>query len=178
MRALLLGLASLLSVACSKPVPPTFIPTHVLVTAVSPTSLALEVRLDATNPNAIDIPIREATAHVVIDKRIEVGVGTVDPKVTLPANQTTEVKLAVSVPWTDISPLMSLALSDQRSYSYSVDGDVSLGGDLLHVTVPFHLDGKVSREQLVNATLNSIPQIPGVTAPPAATLGPHGRTMR
>jgi len=173
MRALLLGTAALFAVACSKPVPPTLTPKSVTVTSISPAALGLEVKLDATNPNAIDIPARNVTAHVVIEQRIEVGVATVEQNVTLPANQTTELKAAVSVPWTSIAPLVSLGLSDQRWYAYTVDGSLALGGDLLQVSLPFHLEGKVSRDQIVRATLSSVPSIPGITAPPGSA-NPHG----
>jgi LEA14-like dessication related protein len=164
----------LLLVACSKPEPPTLKPKSVTVTSVSPAALGLEVTLDATNPNAIDIPARNVTAHVTIDSRIEVGVTTVDEKVTLPANQTTELKVAVSVPWTNVAPLVSLGLSDQRFYPYAVDGTLALGGDLIQVSVPFHLEGKVTRDQILHATLSSIPAIPGITAPPVGSANPRG----
>jgi len=174
MRALLFGAVSLVSIACSKPTPPTLAPKSAVVTTVSPVALGLEVTLDVTNPNTIDIPARDVTAHVVIDKRIDVGAATVEQKTTLPANQTTELKVAVSIPWTEVAPLVSLALSDQRWFSYTVDGSLALGGDLLNVTLPFHLDGKVSRDQIVRAGLGSLPPIPGITAPPGANANPHG----
>jgi LEA14-like dessication related protein len=171
MRALPYAAALVLVVGCSKPQAPTLAPKRVMVTSVSPTAIGLDVTLDATNPNAIDIPTGALSAHVIINKTIEVGATTVDQKLNLPANQTTELDVAVSVPFADVLPLAALATSDQRTFPYSVDGEVALGGELLHVTVPFHLEGRVSREQIVRATLAGIPQIPGVTAPATASGG-------
>ena len=171
MRALLFGAATILVVACSRPAPPTLSPKHVTVTYVSPTTLGLQVTVDATNPNPVDLTAGDVYARVVLDKHIEVGATTVEQNVTLPANQTTELRLVVAVPWVDIAPLVSLATSDRRSFPYAVDATMSLGGELLHVSVPFHMDGNVSRDQILRATLSSIPQIPGVTAPPASASG-------
>jgi hypothetical protein len=42
---------------------------------------------------------------------------------------------------------------------YDVDGSVSLGGDLMHADVPFHLSGALTHDDLVRTTLNSLPRI-------------------
>jgi LEA14-like dessication related protein len=181
MRVILLGALLGFVVACSKPVPPTLAPKRANVTSISPSGIGVEVTLLVTNPNSIDIPAREAKAHVVLDKQIEVGLATVDENVTLPANQTTEMKVAVSLPWNNVMPLLGLAMSD-RSIPYTIDGTLALGGELVSVELPFTIDGTVSHDQIVKATMNSIPAIPGVTVPgadpgapapaPAPTPGP------
>src|ERR1700722_3720597 len=122
MRALLFGAASLFVVACSRPAPPTLTPKQAVVTSVTPAALGLDLTLDATNPNAVDLTASDVTAHVVIDKHIDVGAALVEQTVTLPANQTTELKLAVSVPWNDVLPLAALAMSERHSYPYTIDG--------------------------------------------------------
>jgi hypothetical protein len=178
MRALFFGAAaSIVVVACSRPAPPLLVPKHVTVTYVSPTTLGLEVTVDATNPNAVDLTAGDVNIRVVLDKHIEVGATTVEQNVTLPANQTTELRLIVAVPWLDVVPLVSLTTSDRKSFPYALDATLSLGGELLHVGVPFHMDGNVSRDQILRATLSSIPQIPGITAPPVdASAGPGTST--
>jgi hypothetical protein len=40
---------------------------------------------------------------------------------------------------------------------YTVDGTLELGGSLLHVGVPFHLEGAITRDQLAGAVVNSLP---------------------
>ena len=55
MRALLFGAASLFVVACSRPAPPTLTPKQAVVTSVTPAALGLDLTLDATNPNAVDL---------------------------------------------------------------------------------------------------------------------------
>jgi hypothetical protein len=171
MRALLLGAALLVAAACSKPAPPTLIPERAVVTDVSPAGVAIELTLLATNPNSVDLAASNVKAHAVLDKHIEVGVATVEQRMTLPANQTTPMKVDVSIPWTDVAPLLALGLdTSRRSIPYSIDGTLTLGGDLLAVEIPFALDGTVTHDQIVRATLNSIPAIPGVTVPPDPTI--------
>ena len=40
---------------------------------------------------------------------------------------------------------------------FVVDGTVTIGGSLLSVGVPYHLDGTVTHAQLVSTALRSIP---------------------
>jgi LEA14-like dessication related protein len=164
MRVSLFG-ALLIAVACSKPVlvAPTLAPKEARVTGISPSGISIEVTLLATNPNSVDIPAKQAKAHVVLDKQIEVGVATFDENVTLPANATTEVGVAVSLRWHDILPIATLAMSD-RSIPYTMDGTVSVG-DTVSFDLPFTIEGTITHDQIVKATLNSMPAIPGVTIP-------------
>ncbi len=171
MRALLLVASCVVLVACSKPSPPTLTPKQATVRSISPLGVTLEVALDATNSNAVDLSAGNITAHVVLDKQVEVGTATVEQVINLPANQTTEIKVDLSVPWSDVVPLAGLAMSEKAWFPYAVDGTMSLGGELLHVNVPFHLEGKVSREQLAIATVNSLPSIPGITGPMGSATG-------
>jgi len=168
MRGLRFAMAALVVVACSRPAPPILVPKHITVTGITPTAFELELTLDATNPNAVDIVASDVTAHIVIDKRVDVGAALTEQTVNLPANQTTEIKAAISVPWNDLVPLTALALSERRTFPYTVDGSLALGGDLLHVSVPFHMDGNVGKAQLLRATMSSIPS---ATAPSVSATG-------
>jgi LEA14-like dessication related protein len=172
MRALLLGAALVLAVACSKPMPPILVPLRAVVTDVSPAGIGIELTLEATNPNSVDLAAGNVKAHAMLDNHIEIGVATVEQRVTLPANQTTELKVSVSIPWSDVVSLLALNLDARRSIPYSVEGTLSLGGELVAVEVPFGLRGSVSHDQIVRATLNSIPAIPGVTVPATSPASP------
>ncbi len=158
----LLGVLAALVGACSRPQPPRLTPKHATISSVSPEALGVDLTLDATNPNAVDLPVRNVSGRVVIDKTIQVGATTVDQTVTLPANQTTEINLTLSIPWTDLVPLAGLATSDRRWIPYTLDGTVGLGGDLVNVRVPFKIEGNVSREQIMRAAVSALPAIPGI----------------
>jgi LEA14-like dessication related protein len=173
-RPLLPGVILFSLVACSRPSPPTLVPKHASVSNISPTGIGFELTLAATNNNDIDLTAGNVQAHVMLDKRIEVGAATVEETVTLPAHQTTELKVASTVPWANVLPLAELVTSDRRWIPYSIDGSLSLGGDLVSVQVPFKIDGNVSHDQLMRATMNSIPGLPGSTEPDAAAPSDPG----
>jgi len=40
---------------------------------------------------------------------------------------------------------------------YTVDGKLEMGGSLLHVGVPFRLEGAITHEQIAGALLHSLP---------------------
>ena len=54
---------------------------------------------------------------------------------------------------------MALALAN-RPIPYEVSGKVNLGGDLVNVDLPFTLKGVISHDQLLQATVNSLPMLP------------------
>jgi LEA14-like dessication related protein len=181
MRFLLLSAALVFVPACSKPAPPTLIPQRASVTHVSPEGIGFELALLANNPNSVDIPASNVSAHVTLNDNIDVGTVTVEQKVTLVAKQSTQLTVDAEMPWSSLVPLAGLAMTDQRWVPYRIDGTLDLGGDLLSVKVPFTLKGNVSRDQVVKATLNSMPSIPGFTppasdpsAPPSVRPGPRG----
>jgi hypothetical protein len=134
----------------------------VAVAYVSPTALGLDVTLDATNPNTVDLTAGNVSARVVVDKNVEMGVATVEQTLILPANQTTEMHVTADVPWTNVLALATLATSDRTRFPYEVHGTLELGGELIHKTVPFEMTGDVSRDQLLRATRESLPPMPGV----------------
>jgi LEA14-like dessication related protein len=169
MRALLLVAALVFVVACSSPAPPTLAPKSAVVTNVSPVGIGIDVTLLATNPNDVDLTAGDVRARVVLDKQVDIGAATVQQRVTLPAHQTTELKVAVSIPWNNVMPLMEIAMSNRRWIPYRIDGNLTLGGDLVAVQVPFTMEGNVSHEQIVRATLNSIP---GIAVDPVDAAAP------
>ena len=157
-RALLL-IATLLVVSCSRPKPPTLTPQRVDVTAVGTAGISLLVQMAALNPNPIDLSARSVTAEVTLDGKNKLGTVTVPHPIDLPAKKWTRIDLPLSVAWADMSSLLVLATAG-RSVPYAVDGTVSVGGDVLRAELPFHLTGEITREQLVAATINSLPAIP------------------
>lgn len=144
---------------CSKPAPPTITPERASITAVTAQGIDLHVELNAMNPNAVDLSAREVTAHIVVDKKYDMGSVTMPQAVTLAAGKATKLDVPVSTKWADLGSLVGLAAS-AGAVPYTVDGTVSLGGDLLNISVPFHLDGTVTHDQIVAATKNSLPALP------------------
>jgi LEA14-like dessication related protein len=155
MRALVL-LAALAAAGCSKPEPPTIVPESAKVTSVDPQALHLTVTLTATNPNKVDLPVQDFTAHVVLGDKVDLGTTTVAQATSLPAGKATKVDVPLAVQWTDLTALAQLAVSP-APVPFAVDGHADLGGDLLHVAVPFTIKGSMTREQLLGAAARSLP---------------------
>lgn len=147
--------------ACSKPQPPTLAPERATVTSVDAQAIHLDVTLTATNPNGVDLTVRDVTAHVVVAQKIDLGSMTLAQTYTLPAGKATSIDAPLTVPWTEVSAISQLA--GAATVPFTVDGTVELGGDLLHVTVPYHLAGSMTQQQLLGATLRSL--VPGLALP-------------
>jgi LEA14-like dessication related protein len=162
MRALVLALAVALA-GCSQPEPPKLTPEQAKVTSISPAGIALNVRLEAYNPNSVDLSARKVVARVKLDGRIDLGTVKVPTALNLPAQRRTKLDVPLSLKWSDLSFVIALATSN-RSVPYEVDGTVELGGDAFSVDVPFRMGGTISHDELVRATANSLPKIsiPGI----------------
>lgn len=160
MRALILA-AVVAVLGCSHPEPPTLKPEQAKVTSISPDGLDLQVRLEAYNPNSVDLSARSVKAKLTLDGKYHVGDVKVPTKVKLPAGKRTLLDVPLSVKWSDLSALISLGTSN-RGVPYELDGTVELGGDALSVDVPFKLGGTITHEELVRATMKSLPKFPGM----------------
>jgi hypothetical protein len=121
--------------------------------------MEMNVALGVDNPNGVDLSARSVTAKVVLDGKYALRPVTVPHDFTLKARARSDLVVPMSLKWEDVSTLLALA-STGRSIPYDVDGTVTLGGDVLNVDVPFHLRGELTREQLVQTTLNSLPRWP------------------
>jgi LEA14-like dessication related protein len=162
MRRWILAFAvAVAALGCSRPDPPTLTPEQAKVTRISPDGLDMEVRLEAYNPNSVDLSARSLKAKVTLDGKYHVGDVKSAAKVVLPAHKRTKLEVPLSVKWTDLSGLISLAASN-RAVPYELDGTVEVGGDALSLDVPFKLRGMITHDELVRATMNSLPKIPGL----------------
>lgn len=161
----LLAAAALLALACSKPEPPTISPKSGEVTGVTPRGVDMKVSLEAKNPNGFDITARSVTAKITLD-RYDLGTVTSPSGVTIPAHGSSTFAVPVSVTWNDLGAIAAMAAT-QADVPYKVDGTITLGSDKISFDVPFHLEGKVPHDQIVKATLQSLPKIPGLPLPVA-----------
>jgi Late embryogenesis abundant protein len=157
-RRRLLPVIAVSLAACSTPAPPTVTAESVSLTRLDAAGVALRMELDATNPNASDVSVSAVTSRILIDEAHEVGRVTVPETMTLAAGKTTKVDVSVSMGWTDVGFLAQLAFTG-KDVPYSVDGTLALGGSLLHVGVPFHMQGRISHDQLMNLAVNSLPSV-------------------
>lgn len=163
MRRLLPALA-LLSFSCTKPDPPVLTPKSAKVTEVTPAGVGLALSVEAYNPNGVDLSARSVTGKIVLDGKYDLGTTTVSKPVSLPAGARTTLDIPLSVAWNDMTALATLATSN-RAAPYTVDGTVTVGGERLNVDLPFHMTGVITHDELVQATMRSIPAIPGLKLP-------------
>ena len=160
MRALSLALAlALTATGCSRPDPPKLTPLQARVTSITPSAIDFNVQIEAENPNAVDLSARKVVAQVKLDGKIDLGAVKVSTALNLPAHKRTKLDVPLSVKWKDVSSIVALATSN-RSVPYEVLGTVELGGDTLSLDVPFRIGGTISHDELVRATVKSLPKIP------------------
>lgn len=160
-RPLFAAVAALSLVACAKPEPPRLTPLSAKVTSISTQGIEVDLKIAAENPNGSALTARSLTATITLDGRFVLGTVTVPHRIQLPAHQKTILDVPVTSRWQDLSSVVSLATAG-KDVPYKVDGTVELGGDTLNITVPFQVAGTITREQLAQAALNSLPKIPGL----------------
>jgi LEA14-like dessication related protein len=146
---------------CSKPVPPQVTPIGAKIQNVVPNGIDLMAKLSAYNPNSFDLPVQSVTANVVVDNKHDLGTFTIPHPVTLAAKKKTEIDLPVELRWSDIMSLVQLAMS-KRDVEYTVKGEVQLGGEMVHVTVPYSMKNKITHAELQKAASKALPHIPGI----------------
>ena len=142
-------------------------------TQLTKDGIGLSVVLNATNPNAIALSAQGVTAHVVLDKTINLGAITATQAISLPASSATPVTVRLSVPWTSITALLQVA-SSPGDVPYAVNGTVTMGGTLLNVAVPFHIEGTVA-PTIVSSAAHAIPGLPLLKASTPERAGARAR---
>jgi LEA14-like dessication related protein len=146
--------------ACSKPAPPTLTPKQVRVTTVSLGGVGVVVDLDAFNPNAVALTVQRVSGTVTIEGKYRLGAVASDRPVSLPPKATTQVEAPLDAKWQDLAALTALA-GQPGPVHFDLTGTATVGGSRLNVDLPFSIKGTITHEQLVAATVRSIPKIPG-----------------
>jgi len=152
-------LAGCLLSACGRPKPPTITPEKGELTSIGPAGVQLRLQLAVDNPNHIDLSARSVTGKVVLDGKYDLGTVTVSQPFQLPAGQRSHLSVPMTVALRDVAAILGLAATN-RSLPYDVNGNINVGAESFNVTLPFHLSGEFSHEQLLKATLNSLPAFP------------------
>jgi LEA14-like dessication related protein len=145
--------------ACERPKPPTLTPEKGEVTSVGPDGIHLTLYLGVENPNKFDLSARSVTGRVLLDGKYDLGNVSVTQPFRLPSGQVTRLAVPMTVALKDVPLVVGLALSN-RDLSYDVDGSVNVGGEKINVDLPFRLSGELTHEQLLKATVNSLPRLP------------------
>ena len=145
--------------ACGRPKPPTITPEKGELTSVGPDGVHVMLHLGVENPNRFDLSARSVTGRVVLDGKYDVGSVAMSQPFRLPAGQVTRMSVPTTFALRDLPAVVGLALSN-RDLTYDVNGSVNVGGDSLNVNLPFHLSGEITHEQLLKATVNSLPRLP------------------
>jgi LEA14-like dessication related protein len=161
------GCALLTLGSCARPSAPTIRPEKATVMAITERGIDLQVELQAVNPNRVDLSARSITAKVTLNGKYDIGTMTVPSGINLPAGKPTELVIPLSMKWNDIAALAGLASVTESAIPYSVEGIVTLGGDLIHADVPFRMEGSLPKDQLIAAALRSLPPLPFLGLPPA-----------
>jgi len=151
--------------ACSKPQPPQLTPKEAKVTSVDIAGFDMRVKMEAFNPNGVDLSVRNVTAHVIVDGNQDLGTVTASQPFNLPANARTVIDVPMTVKWKSVGNLASIA-SAKRPVPYTVDGTATVGGEHLNVDVPFKMNGVMTAEQLQQAGMKSLQGIPGLQGLP------------
>lgn len=153
--------AALALAACSAPEPPTVKPISGRVSAIDPSGITVEAKLEAHNPNDFDIKVKSFTASIVLDNKHNIGTVTSLHAITLPAHKKKVFDLPIAMKWNDVAALAPLALSN-RDVPYEASGKVKVSAKSIDLEIPFTVTGVVTHAQIVQAVGSSIPKIPGL----------------
>ncbi|HEX2674884.1 MAG TPA: LEA type 2 family protein [Polyangiaceae bacterium] len=155
--------ALMLTAACAKPKPPTITPKSAQVLSVGGTGLNLAVAFDVTNPNRFPLVVHAVDGRFSLGEGagIELGQAHAQPAASIPAQGTSTVTSQIAIGWTNLAALAPFMLSP-AAVPYRFEGNATLGGESLNVSVPFTLTGELTRAQLINVGLSGLtPPAPG-----------------
>jgi LEA14-like dessication related protein len=139
---------------CAKPQPPAVTPQVARVVRVTGSGIELQVTLSVQNPNAFALDAREVEGTLILEGGQKLGTGRASPHQSIPARGTGSVDSQVKIAWDELPALQKFLTRERVPYDFK--GHVTLGGDALHVTLPFEMQGSLTREQLLQAGLRGL----------------------
>jgi LEA14-like dessication related protein len=139
---------------CATPQPPTVTPQVARVVQVNQKGVELQVTLAVKNPNAFALSAHEVNGTLFVEGGQKLGTGKSNPQQSIPAHGVGQVESHVKIAWDDVPALQKFLL--QAEVPYEFKGNVTLGGDTLHLTLPFEMKGTLTREQLLQAGLRGL----------------------
>lgn len=157
--------------ACSKPQPPQLTPKEAKITSVDIAGFDMRVKMEAFNPNSVELSVRTVVAHVIVDGTQDLGTVTSAQPFSLPPNVRTVIDVPLTVKWKSVGSLAQIAAA-KRPVPYTVDGTATIGGESLNIDVPFKLQGTLTPEQLQSAVVKSLQGLPGLQGLPPGLVPP------
>ena len=161
-RVALLASVALLALGCSKPKPPTLTPRSAQVAAIKPDGVQLALVLAAHNPNGFPIVASSVTATLELQDGTALGSAQSVESFTIPAGGDKDLNALLDVRFKSMSALAPYALA-AKPVPYRIRGSARLGGEQLNVEVPFTINGQLTPEQAIAASLNGAAKL---LAPP------------
>jgi len=147
----LLALA-LLTGCVSKPVVSLH---HAELEAASLEGLGLQVVLKVVNPNSYDVQVRTVHVQVTIADKFSLPPIDVQPNQWLPSNDTTMVKVPVTIPWPVIPGLLAETLG-APSVTYRVKGTADVTAvralGIERNDYPVDEEGTLPRQLIIDAS--------------------------
>lgn len=140
--------------ACAAPRAPTVTPHAATITTVSRRGLDLDVQVRVENPNSFPLSAEVVTGTLFLAKGGKLGHGSSRPGHSIPPRGSSLVQSRVHVDWGDLSALSPFLTAAAVPYEFR--GDVTLGGEDFHITVPFSLSGELTRTQLLMAGVRGL----------------------
>jgi LEA14-like dessication related protein len=134
---------------CAKPQPPSVVPHVVRVAGVSVGGLELDVELQVHNPNSFPLAAEAVRGTLFVAREQKLGQGSSQSRTTIPGGATSLVESRVRIGWESLTALAPLLASERIPYVFR--GDVTVGGKTINVTLPFTLEGELTRAQLLEA---------------------------
>ena len=141
---------------CSKPQPPQITVKDAKVTEVSLAGITVAVDAEAYNPNAVPLTVQSFSGSAKLDGKYDLGAVTVTTPTNLPAGERTPITVPMAMPWQGVTTMASLA-GGSGAIPYTVTGTVKIGGERLAVELPFQVQGTLTREQIVQSAIRSVP---------------------
>ena len=116
--------------------------------------LDLDVELRVDNPNTYALAVQEVTGILFLGNGQRLGRSSSKPQLSIPARGSSTVQSRLHVAWENMSALTPFMAAEAVPYTFR--GDVALGSEAFNLTVPFTLEGQLTRAQLLQAGLRGL----------------------
>lgn len=153
LRSLLSLVVLALAVGCSKPKPPTLTPRSAQVSAIKPDGVQLALVLAAHNPNGFPIVANSVNGSFELQDGTPLGSAQSAESFTIPSEGDRDLQATLDVRFSSLSVLAPYALA-AKAVPYRIRGSARIGSESLNVDVPFTIDGVLTPEQVVAASLH------------------------
>jgi LEA14-like dessication related protein len=147
-----LSLLVVLAVGCSKPKPPTLTPRSAQVTALKPDGVQLSLLLGAHNPNGFPIVVNSVAGIFELQDGTPLGTGSSAAAFTIPSEGDQDLPVTLDVRFSSLSVLAPYALA-AKPLPYRIRGNARIGSDNLNIDVPYTIEGQLTAEQVMAASL-------------------------